>query len=227
MSDEPGQAEKPRRDAQKRGIRRTVIVLVLVVIAIMGLQVYKVTREPPLDREALRSEGTVIYEQPRRLSDFELVDHNGEPFTPSDLEGHWTLAYFGFTNCPDICPLAMADLARLVDEMPPELAEQTEVMLVTLDPARDTPEVLAEYLGYFNEDFIGVTGEFLAIKRLANEVNVAFNKVIQDEDEYTVDHSGNIVLFNPRGDYHGFFKPSFEIERMRDHYRTVVEAFEG
>lgn len=226
MSDAPREPEGARRAAQKRGIRRTVAVLLVVVVAIMGLQVYKVTREPPLDREALRSEGTMVYEQPRRLSDFELTDHRGEPFTPERLKGQWTLAFFGFTHCPDICPMAMADLARLVDSLPPALAEQTQVLLVTLDPARDTPEVLAEYLGHFNEDFVGVTGEFLSLKRLASETNVAFSKVtLDDGDDYTVDHSGNIVLFNPRGDYHGFFKPPFETEQMRKHYEQIVSAF--
>lgn len=214
-----------RRARQQRGIRRTVAILVAVVAVVVGLQVYKVTREPALDRETLREQGTLVFEQPRRVSAFELMDHRGEPFTPEHLQGRWTLAFFGFTQCPDICPMAMAELARTMDELPPELAERTQVLLVTLDPARDTPEVLAEYVPYFHEDFVGVTGEFLTLKRLANEVNVAFAKVTQSDDDYTVDHSGNIVLFNPMGDYHGFFKPPFDPARLAEHYGSIVAAF--
>lgn len=214
-----------RRMRQKRGIFRTVAILVTVVAVVVGLQVYKVTREPPLDREALREQGTLVFEQPRRVSAFELVDHRGEPFTPEQLQGQWTLAFFGFTECPDICPMAMAELARTMEQLPPELAERTQVLLVTLDPARDTPEVLAEYVPYFHDDFVGVTGEFLTLKRLANEVNVAFAKVTQSDDDYTVDHSGNVVLFNPKGDYHGFFKPPFDPAKLAEHYTSIASAF--
>lgn len=214
-----------RRRLQKRGIRRTLAILVTVVTVVVGLQVYKVTREPPLDREALREQGTLVFEQPRRVSAFELVDHRNQAFTPEQLEGQWTLAFFGFTECPDICPMAMAELSRTMEQLPPELVERTQVLLVTLDPARDTPEVLAEYVPYFHEDFVGVTGDFLTLKRLANEVNVAFAKVTQSDDDYTVDHSGNIVLFNPKGDYHGFFKPPFDPAKLAEHYTSIVTAF--
>lgn len=212
------------RDAQKRGIRRTVAILVTIVAVVIGLQVYKVTREPPLDREALREQGTVVFEQPRRLTDFELVNHRGEPFTDKSLEGVWTLAFFGFTQCPDICPVTMAELSRMMGELSPERAANTQVLLVTLDPARDTPEVLAEYVPHFHEDFVGVTGEFLTLKRLANEANVAFAKVTL-EDDYTIDHGGQVVLFNPRGDYHAFFKPPFDPAKLAEHYRAIAEAF--
>ena len=217
--------QAPDRATQKRGIHRTVAILLVVVALVIGLQVYKVTREPPLDRDALREQGTMVFDQPRKVSAFELTDHRGETFTPDDLEGQWTLAFFGFTQCPDLCPMTMADLGRMMEQLDPALAEQTQVLLVTLDPARDTPEVLAEYVPYFHEDFIGVTGEFLAIKRLASEVNVAFAKVTEDEDDYTIDHSGHIVLFNPKGDYHAFFKPPLDPDTRSDHYRTIVDAF--
>ncbi|MGD8175265.1 SCO family protein [Marinimicrobium sp. ARAG 43.8] len=213
-----------RQEVQRRGVRRTVAVLVVAVLVVMGLQVYKVTRDPPLDREALREAGTMVFEQPRRISAFELVDHRGQPFTQNNLQEHWTLAFFGFTHCPDICPMAMADLSRMMEQLPPALAKQTQVLLVTLDPARDTPEVLAEYVPYFHDDFIGVTGEFLTIKRFANQVNVAFAKVTQGND-YTVDHSGHVVLFNPRGDYHAFFRPPLDPVKLGEHYQTIVNAF--
>ena len=217
----PAKAKTPE---QRRGIWRTVAALLLVVAAVVGLQVYQFSAEPALDREALREEGVLVFDQPRQITDFELKDHRGQAFTPEDLKGQWTLIFFGFTQCPDICPLAMADLSRLMGELPPELEAQTQVLMVTLDPARDTPEVLADYVPYFHEDFVGLTGEFLTIRRFANELNVAFSKVTQGEDDYTIDHSGHISLVNPRGDYHALFKPPFNAEKMAKHYAALVES---
>lgn len=225
MSKTPSQAHQ-KTPEQKRGIRKTVAILVVIVSAVIALQVYNVTREPPLDRERLREQGTIIFEQPRQISEFELLDHNEQAFTPESLEGQWSLIFFGFTHCPDICPMAMVDLARVMTALPPELAENTQVLLVTLDPARDEPEVLAEYVPHFHPDFLGVTGEFLTIRRMANEFNVAFSKVTLEDDDYTVDHSGHIALVNPRGHYHGFFRPPFDPERMAEHYGTVANALQ-
>src|SRR5690625_1601060 len=110
--------------------------------------VYNVTRTPTIDREALREQGAVLLEQPRRFTEFELVDHRGEVFTRDNFKDKWTFIFFGFTHCPDICPLALADLSRLVNELPAELAEQTQVLMVSLDPRRDKPEVLVGYVSY-------------------------------------------------------------------------------
>lgn len=209
---------------RKRGIRRTVVLLLLAVVFVIGAMVFSVTRTPDIDREALREQGAVLLDQPRRFTDFELVDHRGERFTQDNLKGKWTFIFFGFTHCPDVCPLALADLSRLVNELPAELAEQTQVLMVSLDPGRDTPEILADYVPYFHQDFIGATGEFLTIRRFANELNVAFAKVTQGDD-YTVDHSGHITLINPMGDYHAIFSSPFNIEPMQTAYRTIVRSF--
>lgn len=225
MSESPNNTPQPERSAeQRRGIRKTVAILVTVVAVVIALQVYKVTRTAPLDTEALREEGVILFEQPRKISEFELVDHNEQAFTPASLEDQWTLIFFGFTHCPDICPMTMVDLTRVMEALPSELEERTQVLMVTLDPARDEPEVLAEYVPHFHPDFVGITGEFLTIRRLANEFNVAFSKVTQGDD-YTVDHGGHIALVNPRGDYHAFFRPPFNPEVMAKHYGTIVEAF--
>src|SRR5690606_16436330 len=119
----------------------------------------------------------------------------GDAFTRADLVGQWSLMFFGFTHCPDICPTTLAELDRLLKNLPADIAANTQVVLVSLDPARDTSEILSEYVGYFDFAFIGVTGDFLTLRRFANQVNVAFNKVTIDDD-YMVDHSANVVLIN-------------------------------
>ena len=94
-------------------------------------------------------------------------------------------------------------------------------MLVSVDPARDTVEQLAGYVPYFNEDFIGVTGEFLDIHRFATALNTPFRKVPGQDENYQVDHSANVVLINPRGDYHGFFKAPLDLAKMKVTYRSA------
>lgn len=216
---------EPDLGKRKRGIRNTVILLLVLVAVAMGLIVYKVTKPRVLTPVELRNYDAIVFEKPRQFSDIALTDHNGKEFTRAQLQGKWSLIFFGFTHCPDICPMTLLDLNRLLPDLPEDIRKNTQVILVSLDPARDTPEVLKEYVAAFNPDFVGVTGEFLSIRRFANEVNVAFAKVTQGDD-YTVDHSGNLVLINPRGDYHGFFKPPFDTEKLQITYPSIYRSFE-
>jgi len=209
---------------RKRGVRTTVALLLVIVALVLGLTVHKVLRPIPLNTEELRALDAIVFDQPRRFSDFSLVDHRNQTFTREQLQGKWSLIFFGFTHCPDICPMTLVDMVNLKAALPPELADKTQMLLVSLDPARDTPEILSSYLESFDSEFIGVTGEFLSIRKFANEVNVAFAKVTQGDD-YTVDHSANIVLINPMGDYHGFFKPPFDTEKLHQAYTAIVNGF--
>ncbi|WP_020208522.1 SCO family protein [Gilvimarinus chinensis] len=211
--------------SNRRGIFITVLCCVAFMALVVAGVVHKLLSPRVMTQSELQLNGAIVFDKPRRFEDFELLDQNGEPFTKDDLTGQWSLLFFGFTHCPDICPTTMADMARLKQNLPADIAEQTQGVLVSLDPARDTPELLKDYVGYFNPEFIGVTGDFLQIRRFANQVNVAFTKVTQGDD-YTVDHSGNIVLINPYGDYHGFFKPPFELAKLKATYSSIVTSFD-
>ncbi|HEY7886398.1 MAG TPA: SCO family protein [Cellvibrionaceae bacterium] len=225
MSEEQTREKTETRPEQmRRGIRRTVIICLVCIAVVIGLIVNKVTTPRVMSPAELRVNGAIVFDKPRMFDDFDLLNQQGEAFTQADLEGKWSLLYFGFTHCPDICPMAMVDLKNLYEALPQELAARTQVILVSVDPARDTPEVLAEYVNYFHPSFIGVTGEFLTLRSFANQVNVAFSKVTQGDD-YTVDHSGNIVLINPMGDYHGFFKPPFELGKFKASFTSIDKSF--
>jgi len=217
--------ELDSKSQTRRGIRLTVIACVIFMTLLVTLLVNKLVTPRVMSAEELRLNGAIVFDTPRRFDDFTLRNQKGEPFTREDFVGQWSLVFFGFTHCPDICPTTMAELDRLMGKLPADIAEDTQVVLVSLDPARDTPEVLAEYVGYFDPAFTGVTGDFLTLRRFANQVNVAFNKVTIGDD-YTVDHSGNIVLINPRGDYHGFFKPPFELAKLKATYSSIHQSFD-
>ena len=201
-----------------------VVVLVFVALVLTGF-VYKMNQPRILTKYELRANGAVELDTPRKFSDFQLTDHHGQPFTQENLKGKWTLIFFGFTHCPDICPTTMAAAARMYAALDEDERENLQVLLISLDPERDTPEQLAKYVPYFNSDFIGVSGNQHVLLKLATELNVAFSKVDLDNGDYTIDHSGNLVLINPYGHYHGFMKPPFEEGSMRLAWRSINASF--
>lgn len=178
----------------------------------------------------MRANGAYLFDQPRIFKDFQLTDHRGQAFSLAQLKDKWTLVFFGFTHCPDVCPTTMAAMNKFVGILDPEVLADTQVVLVTVDPARDTVSKLSEYVPYFNKDFIGLTGDFIEIKRLANQLNIAFAKVVSNPneggDDYSVDHSANIALINPYGHYHAFFKPPLEAPRLKLTYLSMRKNFQ-
>jgi protein SCO1 len=212
-----------------RGVRTTVILCLVFVAIVLGMLVASVYREPVLNEEQLREKGTFVLPKPRELAPFSLTDQRGKPFTRESLEGHWTFLYFGFTSCPDICPVTLSVLAQvqkaLQESGKPKLAGDFRVVLVTVDPERDDPATLGTYVEAFSKDFLGVTGTREAIAELATQLNVAFMKVPAEGGGYTVDHTGNIVIVNPRGHYHAFIRLPHERDKIVAAYRSLAASF--
>lgn len=207
--------------AQTRGIRFTVIgVLVFILIIVAGF-VNRLGQPRVMSPADMQANGAFLLQTPRDIGDFALVDHRGQPFVPASLEGRWSLLFFGFTYCPDICPTTMSFLDQFIKELEGTESEDTQVLMVSVDPARDTPEQLAGYVPFFNPDFIGVTGEFLDIHRFATALNMPFRKVPGQNENYLVDHSANVVVINPRGDYHAFIKAPLDLAQMKVTYRSM------
>lgn len=135
-----------------------------------------------------------------RLDAFELRDEANRPFTASALDGHWTLLFFGFTHCPDICPTTLATLkqahASLQDQ--PSLAQRLQVVFVSVDAARDTPELLAAYVRHFNPSFRGITGPMEALHFLTRPLGADYARVSTGQSgEYWFDHSAAVFLVAP------------------------------
>lgn len=208
-------------DNSRRNIRFTVIVLVVLMLLMVATVVHKLLSPRVITDEELRINGLYVLDMPRQLKSFNLKTHKDKPFSQSDLKGKWSLVFFGFTHCPDICPTTLALLNKLTTGLSGDIFDQTQVVLVTADPARDTVAKMAEYVPFFNSEFIGLTGEFITIKRLANQLNVPFVKVTQGDD-YTIDHGGQVVLINPKGDYHGFFSTPLDLAKMKLTYQSLV-----
>jgi protein SCO1/2 len=207
--------------ANRRGIWLTVVLVVVFMLVVVAGFVHRIGQPRLMSPTELQANGLYLMDPPRDVGDFALTDHRGEPFTPAALEGQWTLVFFGFTYCPDVCPTTMAFLDQFVGELQGTEAEDTQVVMISVDPERDTVAQLASYVPFFNPDFTGVTGEFLDLFRLATALNTPFRKAPGQGDDYQVDHSANVVLINPRGHYHGFFKAPLDLAKMKVTYRAA------
>lgn len=214
---------------QKRGIRITLLVIAVFIAVVMAGFINKITTPRVLSDLELRANGTYVFEQPRIFKAFSLIDHRGQAFALEDLQGKWSLVFFGFASCPDICPTTLALLKQVKDQLHDDIRQQVQVIMVSVDPARDDVASLSQYMPHFDPEFIGLTGEFLEIKRLATQLSAAFVKVRTGDhpDDYTVDHSANIMLVNPRGHYHGFIKPPLDAPRIKLTLQSLVTRFNG
>lgn len=192
-------------------VRNTLIVLLGVMGLVVGLFVYRISNPGPPTHDQLLNYGYFSFEEPRFLKDIKLIDHLSNPVSISNFKGKTTLIFFGFTNCPDICPTTLSVLNQTMQKT----ETNPQVVMISVDPERDTPEKLAGYVPAFNKDFIGITGEFDEIVNIATQLNVAFGKVPGPEPgSYEVDHSGSIVLLDAEGRYAGFFRLPHRAENI-------------
>ena len=186
------------------------------MVLAVSLYVNKMTSKTSLTNDQLKDLGLYLIEPARELGEFKLIDSFNNEFVPDDFKGRWNALFFGFTFCPDICPITMGMLSRIEKELGLVAENKIKVFLVSVDPDRDTPDQLKIYLENFNEKFVGLTGGIDQIYNFATRVNAPFSPVINSEDpNYTVDHYGSIVVINPEGKYAGFFRTPHEQEKIR------------
>lgn len=173
------------------------LVAIAALSGVAGSLWWQQTHRPALELAT----GTYL-SSPRQLPDFSLIDQNNAPFSPANLRGHWTLMFFGYTNCPDFCPTTLVMLAALEKRLRAENATvRPQVVFVSVDAARDTPAQLARYVPAFDPSFLGVTAhDQAAIEALAARLGVAVMLEPKRADGgYVVDHSGLIDVIDPEG----------------------------
>jgi len=170
-------------------------------------------------RQAPAMQSLKVLPEPRVIADFELADQNGEPFSLADLQGRWTLIFFGFTHCPDICPSTLFELQAVHEQLTAGAGpgpSRHQVLFVSVDPERDTPERLKSYVSYFHPDFIGASGSDQQLRPLALQLGIAYR--IEEHEagatHYTVDHSASVLLTDPSGRLYGVFPAPHEAGKL-------------
>lgn len=203
--------------------RATAVVLVVAAALAGAATAYLVARPgeaPPALERATRLDA------PRPLPAVALFDQAGAAWGLERLRGRWTLLFFGFTNCPDVCPTTLATLAsarRLLADLPAD--ERPALLFATVDPARDTPESVARYVAHFDPAYTGVTGDPAEIERLTRELGVAVHIGAADGDgRYAVDHSAAVFLVDPDAAFSALFGAPHDAEAIARDYRRLVAA---
>lgn len=196
------------------GVQKTVLITLAVIALVIGAIVNKVSRPAALDRQQLSESGIFLFDSPRGIPEVDMLSAAGGSWGKDDLIGQWDLLFFGYTFCPDICPTTMAELKQLVGALPAATAEQLRVTMVSVDPNRDTPEQMQQYLGFFNADFHGATGDPQELATLARALSIAYIEPDTSSENYLVDHSGQVVIVNPEGQYVGFLRPPLRPQEL-------------
>jgi protein SCO1/2 len=162
----------------------------------------------------------------RALPDFSLIDQKGRTFATADLRGHWSLLFFGYTNCPDFCPTTLTTLAAMEKNLrSAKAAVIPQVIFVSVDAKRDTPAQLAKYVPYFDPSFIGLTAaDQPSIDAVAKELGVAVIIRPASDGNYTVDHSGEIFVLSPDGQIAAILTGPFSADAMRGDFLRIVAA---
>ena len=199
----------------------------LIVLAVVGITVVAAVLLRPEKNVAtpVSIRTGQLYPEAKALEPFTLINHKGESFTRADLQGLWSFVFFGYTTCPDVCPMTLGEMARLQSTLPEVMKKDTQFIFVTVDPERDTVEQLAQYMPFFNADIIGLTGTENTTAAFARQLGVAFAKVPQEHGSYLMDHSVRVFLLNPNGERHALFAPtqgaSFRADELLQDYLTI------
>lgn len=195
--------------------QKTVFILAAIVALIVGLTVNRVLSEKGQgDQTALIDAGIILLPKGREVPDLQLIDQDNQPVVLSALKDKWTLLFFGYTYCPDICPTTLAQLRQIKSELPKEAVDRLRIVLVSVDPDRDTPQQLKQYLGYFDKQFVGLSASVQTLQKLANAVSIPFIPADVGKPGYTVDHSGNLAILGPDGKQRGFIRAPLNSQKL-------------
>ncbi|BBP73965.1 MULTISPECIES: SCO family protein [Pseudomonas] len=196
--------------------QKTVFILVALVALVLGLTVNKVlSGKGQGDPTAMIDAGIILLPQSRSLPDVKMTDQDGQLVQVNQLKDKWTMLFFGYTFCPDICPTTLAQLRQIKSELPKDIVGKLQIVLVSVDPNRDNPKQLKQYLGYFDPEFKGLTASSIEdLQKLANAVSIPFIPADTSKPNYTVDHSGNLAIVGPDGSQRGFIRAPLNNQKL-------------
>jgi protein SCO1/2 len=191
--------------------KKSIFAIVLACALAAGI-ITKAIVSPPKELTT----ATVLTVQ-NSLPDIALIDQRGNQVTIDTFRGHWSLVFFGFANCPDICPVTLQTLATSIRQL--RAAGETtlpRIVFVSVDPERDTPQQLEQYVAHFGDDTLGVTGQIDSLKVLTSAWGIYFEKQPSDAngESYSVDHSAAVLVVNPAAELHALFSGPHLVENF-------------
>lgn len=210
---------------KSHSFRVVLLGCILVVCAVsLGIVARHLLIKPSPEPEI--SHGTIL-SQPRPLPEFSLEGTAGYPINNQHLQGHWTFLFMGFSHCASICPLTMAELAKMMGLIAQDSSLPFPwVVMITLDPQRDSLERMHDYVRSFNPHFLGARGSEEEVKKLAHFLGIAYTQIKSNANnhanDYSIEHSGAIMLLNPSGDLVAFFTPPHHANSLVKDYQQII-----
>ena len=204
--------------------KRNVIFLLLILFSVTGIFTYFQSLPSLLEKKPSLITGKILV-RPMEIDNFELIDQNNEVFNKKSLEGGWTVLFFGYTNCPDVCPTTIYKLAEIKNGIKEDLPSANfNTVLVTLDPDRDSAERLDEYIGYFDETMLGVTGTYENIQSFTSSLSVFYQR-INKEEGYDFNHTASIFVFDKDGSLFATMSPANTVGELESDFFTILNNF--
>lgn len=205
--------------------RLFAIILFISAMAALYFSVINYAGQPHKSNN-IKIDG-VYLPQPTQITDFTLTDNHGKPFSKENMKGHWTMLFFGFTNCGMVCPATMAALNNMYKILQKDLPKDQlpQVVLISVDPDRDTVARLNDYVNAFNPSFTGARGDMNMTQALEKQLHIVAEKMQADgagKNHYTINHSAEIMLFNPNVQLQAFLSYPHQAEQMAKDYKLII-----
>lgn len=206
------------------------IALAIVAFAALALGVWFAARLLPTLTQSVAPEleSATYLAGGKSVVDFQLIDHHGESFDNDRLTDHWTFMFFGFTYCPDICPMSLTVLSEVEQRIAETHGDDVPLqsIFVSVDPERDTPERLSDYVGFFSPNILGVTGTDRQLERFTRDLGILYIRHEADANgNYMVDHSSSVLLFDPDGNLAALFRAPHQPDPMERDFTRILRAF--
>ncbi len=175
---------------------------------------------------SLEDVSATVLRDAKPLPKFVLEDHFGNGFTNKNLKNQWSLVFFGYTHCPDICPTTLSLLNQVDQVLKKESdIDKPRIIFISVDPERDTIEQLTDYVTYFNPEFIGVTGSMENLQVLTKSLGIVFGKEGDDEsNDYEVYHSARILLVDPKARLKALFSSPYDVNQIASDYIKIIDS---
>jgi len=212
-----------------------VFALLFIIILVANHFLPEKPVEFPLVADSVNHNATVLTQAKLLSKTLHLSDQNAQPFTIEKLKGKWSILFFGFTSCPDVCPVEMATLQRISAQLKALSVPIPQMILVSVDPENDTSAVLKNYLKTFTDNFVGLTGETAEIKRFAEELGIyhqktaleATNEVDHSQHgkastKIQISHTASYLLINPNAEYHAVFSAPHNAKQIVKTFQNIT-----
>jgi len=213
-------------------MKKGIIVLIVIIIGLLtfgaGIAVFN-SQFHKTESSLKPTIKGLLWPNPKQLLPFKTIDHKGREFGLNHLQGKWSFLFFGYTHCPDICPITLTVMSQVHEQLITKgKANNVQILFVSVDPERDTPDQLKTYVKYFNPDFIGLGGTEQQINSLSRQIGIAYIKGEETaSDDYVVDHTASVILIDPQGRFVSLFSAPQQVDSTVEQFIAIREFIDS